>query len=85
MNIEDFFNSLIETQVSLTAEQRQLIDTMMELNSPMAFDDDFATDEELDALEDAMDRAECEVPSCVNLKNVISSLPARKSNKDDFI
>lgn len=82
MNVEEFFNSLVEIN-SLSAEQRELIDKMMSLETPMSFDDDFATDEELDALENIMDAAEREAPSYITLKEVISQLPAQISNKDD--
>lgn len=85
MDIERLFESLPEIQ-TISNEQRQLLDRLMALENPVDFDDEFATDEELDALEDALDQSEREAPHHIQLKNHILRIRARPMSSDsDFI
>ena len=85
MNVSRLYESLMEVPISLTEEQRTLLDGIMSLNSPMYFDENFATDEELDELESVLDQMEITAPNCINLKNIIAGISAKPSSGTDFI
>ncbi|MGW8177895.1 MAG: hypothetical protein ACWGQW_03760 [bacterium] len=85
MNVRRIFEELPEVQ-HITDEQRELLNRLMNLDNPVNFDENFASDEELDALEDALDLTEREVPHHIILKTAIFNAPAKMAEgADDFI
>ena len=82
MDIQRLFEEMPEVQ-SMTEEQRELLNRIMTLDNPINFNGEFASDEELDALENALDQTEREVPHQIQLKTLILSAPAKMAEADD--
>lgn len=62
-----------------------LLDKIMNIKTPTAFDDEFATDEELEVLTSELDRMAEGIPQVTSIKNIIARLPAVRVNKINFI
>lgn len=85
MNVRRIFEDLPEVQ-HISDEQTELLDRIMALDNPINFNEEFVSDEELDALEDALDGAEREVPHQILLKTAIFGAPAiMADDPDDFV
>lgn len=84
MDIRRIWRRLSDT-VIITEEQRELLERIMTLQNPVEFDEEFATDEQLDALEDALDRAEVEVPHQIQLKQIIENTAPKVADDLEFI
>ena len=84
MNPKQIFDSCDELR-EFNADCKELLDKLMGIKTPMSFDDDFATDAELQALEDELDRMAMQIPQAVNIKNIILRLPAVRATKINFI
>jgi hypothetical protein len=69
----------------MTEEQRDLLQRIIAVNSPIEFDEEFATDDDMDALEDALDAQEIDIPHYHSLKNLVANAPAKASDGDEFI
>lgn len=83
MDITQLYEALPATE-GISDEQTALLARIMNLENPVDFD--FATDEEMDALENALDRAEREVPQSMRFKEVVASLRAKVSESEpDFV
>jgi len=82
MNIQRLFEEMPEVQ-SMTEEQHELLDRIMNLDNPINFNGDFASDEDLDGLENALDQSEREVPHQIQLKTTILSVCAKVAESDD--
>lgn len=63
----------------------ELLDRVMELSSPMMFDDDFASDADLDRLVAELDRFNRRSREADALRRAVESLPAHQTNRFVFI
>jgi len=84
MNPKQIFDNCDELR-EFNADCKELLDKLMAIKTPMSFDDDFATDAELQALEDELDRMAAQIPQAVNIKQIILNLPAVRATKINFI
>jgi hypothetical protein len=83
MNLVQLYEEL-PTICGISEEQKSLLLRIMNLENPINFN--FATDEEMDALEDALDRAEREGPHCRRLKELTFNLQSKISESNsDFV
>jgi hypothetical protein len=57
----------------------------MNIKTPVDFDSDFASDEELRALERELDRMAARIPQATEFKSIILRLPAVRAIKVNFI
>ena len=73
MDIKKIFKKVKDTEV-MPIVLKELLDKIMTLKNPMDFDDEFATDEQLDALEDALDGQEGKMPMIIKFIDTLSSL-----------
>lgn len=64
---------------------RELLDKLMAIDNPMDFDDDFATDEELEALESALDNLEIGLPEAIQFKQHMVTARAIQTSTTKFI
>lgn len=62
-----------------------LLNKIMTIKTPMYFDDDFASEEELVELENELDRIAELIPIAFSFKRAIITLPAIRSTKVNFI
>lgn len=84
MDLQHFFEILPETQVMGEREQ-ELLSKIMAITNPMDFDDSFATDEELEALETSLDALEVGLPEAAQFKAQIAVSKAVQSSVTEFI
>lgn len=84
MNPKYIFDNCDELR-EFDVDCKELLDKIMTIKTPMSFDDDFATDAELQALEDELDRMAVQMPQAVNIKDIILKLPAVRATKINFI
>lgn len=84
MNVRKIFDGCEEIK-GFDPNAKTLLDKIMNIKTPMGFDDEFATDEELQTLEEELDRGHSYAPQILNVKRVISKLPAIRSFKVNFI
>jgi hypothetical protein len=84
VNVEELFESLGESNSS-TEEQTELLNKIMELETPLDFDDDFATEEELDLLESTLDNELIFIPTCNIVKRTLEDAIAIISTQEGFI
>lgn len=84
MNIDKLFENLPD-EVDFNPELQDLLDRIMALTNPMDFDDDFATDEQLEALEDEMDRLEAKLPELLKFMDAVKKMKASESTAPIFI
>lgn len=84
MNLNDMFDSMAETR-TLPEESERLLERIMVLSSPMKFDAAFASDEELDRLEQELENAAHLQPKVQDMIYTVLGLKAIVSNKAVFI
>lgn len=82
MDIRSLFNSLRESP-PFSEESQNLLERIMELDNPVDFNEEFASDEELDRLEDELDAREQEAPAIKKFKTITISLPSKKADGDE--
>ena len=82
LNVEAVFE-LCKEEEGFDPEKKKLLDRLLTIKSPMNFD--FATDEELDALVEEMDREAAKGERSQTLRNVLLSARARRSRRRGFI
>jgi hypothetical protein len=85
MNLQNFFEVIPEAQ-TMADDMKELLNKLMEIDSPMDFDDDFATDEELEALESALDTLEIGLPEANQFKtHIVNAKAIQASTTTTFI
>ena len=62
-----------------------LLEKLMAITSPMDFDNDFANDEELDSLEQELDRMDIKSPNVESFKQIVVALKEKKARGFIFI
>lgn len=83
-NIDELFEDLPE-KYAFSPELQGLLDNIMSIKNPMDFDESFATNEQLDALEDELDRLESRMPELHKVIAIIRNTKATESDKPSFI
>lgn len=83
MNVSNLFENV--SDVSVNNELQDLLNRIMAITNPMDFDDDFATDEQLEALEDEMDRLESRMPELLKFLEAIKKTKASETTTLVFI
>ncbi len=84
MNVEKIFKACADIE-PFDQECRKLLDKVMSVSSPMKFDDEFATDAELDRLEAELDRFNRRSRESDTLRITVEGLPAYQTNSFVFI
>ena len=84
LNIEKIFNRCVAIE-SFNEDCYTLLNKIMSINSPMKFDDEFASDEELDRLEAELDRFNRRSRQADVLRNTIRALAPSQTNRFIFI
>jgi hypothetical protein len=84
MNIEKIFKECVNVE-GFNNESKQLLDRLMAIATPMSFDDDFATDAQLDALITEMDRCNTVSSEADRLVSAVERLEPYQSNRFVFI
>ena len=72
-NVNKLFGELTHID-PFDKESLALLERVMGLDNPMRFDDDFASDEDLDKLEDELDNLDRKTPRANSFKNVVVEL-----------
>lgn len=83
-NIEKLFEDIPEHIIFDPALQ-ELLDKIMAITNPMDFNDDFATDAQLEALENEMDRLESRMPELQKFLRLVKNVKATEMDKPSFI
>lgn len=84
MNVEKFFNGCVDID-PFDSECSKLLDKVMSVTSPMKFDADFASNEELDRLEAELDRFNIRSTESELLYQILRDLKAAQSSRFIFI
>ena len=84
MNIEKFFDRCTEIG-SFNEDCLELLNKVMSITSPMKFDDDFASDDEMDQLEAELDKFNVRSEETQLFHTIINSAKARRSSRFVFI
>lgn len=84
MDINDLYESMTETR-ALTQESEELLIKLMSLSSPMKFGADFATDEQLDRLEQELENTAHLQPRVQEVIYTVLGLKPVTSNRAVFI
>jgi len=84
INLNDLYESMTETR-TLAPESEELLGKLLSLSSPMKFDDDFATDEQLDRLEQELENTAHLQPKVQEMIYIVLGLKPVTSNKAVFI
>lgn len=84
MNVKKIFDGCVNID-PFNQECKVLLDKIMSLSSPMKFDDEFASDEELNRLEAELDRFNRRSRESETFRYAIERLPAYKTNNFIFI
>jgi len=82
MNINKIFEACDDID-PFDVECSKLLDKIMSITSPMKFDSEFASDEELDRLEAELDRFNRRCPETDTLRRTLQELEPQKTS--DFI
>ena len=83
-NIEKLFEDIPES-IIFNPELQILLDKILAIKNPMDFDDDFAADAQLEALEDEMDRLESRMPELERFVETVKKIKASEIDKPSFI
>jgi hypothetical protein len=84
VNIELLFNNCPEV-AGFSEGCQALLEKLMTITSPMDFNNDFASDEELDRLEQELDRLDTKNPNVESFKKIVVDLKEKKANGFIFI
>jgi hypothetical protein len=84
INLDDLYDSMAETR-ALTLESEELLNKLLSLSSPMKFDAAFATDEQLDRLEQELENTAHLQPRVQEMIYTVLGLRAIASSKAVFI
>jgi hypothetical protein len=84
MNVAKIFEGCVDIE-AFDEECFKLLESLMSITSPMKFDDDFATDEQLDRLEAELDRFNRRSREADTLRQAIQDLAPYQSNRFTFI
>jgi len=84
MNVEKMFDQLVHVDF-FDEKCLELLNKIMELDNPMKFDDAFASDDDLDKLEDELERLETRAPQAVRFKQIVHGLAPCKVPDLPFI
>lgn len=83
MNVSNLFENV--SDASVNNELQNLLNRIMAITNPMDFDDDFATDAQLEALEDEMDRLESRMPELLKFLEAVKKTKASETTTLVFI
>ena len=84
INLDGLYDSMAETR-ALTLESEELLNKLLSLSSPMKFDAAFATDEQLDRLEQELENTAHLQPRVQEMIYTVLGLRAIASSKAVFI
>lgn len=84
VNIERLYENCPEMN-GFDESCQALLEKLMTVTSPMDFGDDFASDEELDRLEQELDRLDVRNPNIVKIKQIVMGLKAKQALGTIFI
>jgi len=84
INLNDLYEMMAETR-TLTQESEELLNKLLSLSSPMKFDASFATDEQLDRLEQELENTAHLQLQVQEMIYTVLGLRAVVSNKAVFI
>jgi hypothetical protein len=84
LDLNEIYNSMTETK-TISQEAEELLDRIMSISSPMKFDANFATDEQLDSLTQALEGIISLLPKTENLIFSVLELESIVSNEANFI
>lgn len=84
MDLQEFFDDLPEAEI-LGEELQELLTRLIAITNPMDFNDDFATDEQLEALENSLDNLEIGMPVANQLKGQVINSRAIQTSIATFI
>lgn len=84
MNIKKIFEECSDIE-AFDEESYKLLEKLMSVSSPMKFDDEFASDEELDRLEAELDRFNRRSPEADTLRRAVRDLPPYQTGGFVFI
>lgn len=84
INLNDLYDSMAESR-ALTLESEELLSKLLSISSPMKFDADFATDEQLDRLEQELENTAHLQPRVQEVIYTVLGLKAVASNRAVFI
>ena len=83
-NVSKMFGKLTHID-PFDKESLELLERMMTLDNPMRFDDNFATNDALDKLEQELDRVDRRTPAANSFKRVVEELGPCRINGVIFI
>jgi acyl carrier protein phosphodiesterase len=84
LDLNEIYNFMTETK-TISQEAEELLDRIMSISSPMKFDANFATDEQLDSLTQALEGIISLLPKTENLIFSVLELESIVSNEANFI
>ena len=84
LDLNEIYNSMTETK-TISQEAEELLDRIMSISSPMKFDANFATDEQLDSLTQVLEGIISLLPKTENLIFSVLELESIVSNEANFI
>jgi hypothetical protein len=84
LDLNEIYDSMTETR-TISQEAEELLDRIMSISSPMKFDANFATDEQLDSLTQALEDIISLLPKTENLIFSVLDLESIVSNEANFI
>jgi hypothetical protein len=84
INIDKMYKNCSMTP-GFTQEDQDLLDKMLTISTPMDFNDDFASNEDLDRLEKLLDNSDIINADVLKFKKIIIDLKARQALKSVFI
>jgi len=84
VSIDVIFTECVHIE-SFSEECRVLLERVMSVDNPMRFDDDFATDEQLNHLETQLDLFDQKTPQASQFKRAVEGLDSCITNTIQFI
>ena len=84
MNINNFFENVNESG-TFSPPLQELLDKLMAIKNPMDFTNEVATDEQLEALEDEMDRFEVLMPKMRTFSIALNKAKLAEADEQVFI
>lgn len=84
MDVTKMFEQLTHTDF-FSEDSLKLLNKIMKIDNPMKFDDAFASDEDLNKLEEELSGLETRTPRAREFKNAVLQLPPCKAPDISFI
>ena len=84
MDVKKIFDDCSDTE-SFDKESYKILEEVLSVSSPMTFDDEVASDAELDRLEAELDRFNRRSPEADTLRRTVQDLPPYQTGEFVFI